>query len=231
MHPAMDALFHGIAVDPPSSLLGGEQLLARIYDAIRTSSSPVGSNARNTLLLVTFDEHGGTYDHVPPPAVAPPDPRAPAGQYGFTFTRSGVRVPAIAVSAWTPPRTVVHEEYRHTSVIATLRQRWSLGPPLTGRDAAARDLTPVLSLDSPRPPEEWPEVVARPVPGFEVALVPPDAPMSALQKGSLHALLAMGRHLGQVVPELKLDAEVKGAEAIEMISDLFGHLFPQLRQH
>jgi phospholipase C len=87
MHPAFDALFPGVDLDPPSSLLGGEALLAKIYDAIRSSSSPDGSNAYNTL-LITFDEHGGTYDHVPPPTVVPPDPAAPAGQMGFTFQRS-----------------------------------------------------------------------------------------------------------------------------------------------
>ena len=88
-----------------------------------------GSNVYNTLLMITFDEHGGTYDHVPPPPVASPDPTGPAGQYGFTFDRSGIRVPAIAISPWIAGRTVVTDEHRHTSVIRTLRERWSLGAP------------------------------------------------------------------------------------------------------
>jgi phospholipase C len=54
MHPAFDALFPGVDLDPPSALLGGEALLAKIYDAIRCSASPSGSNAYNTLFLVTF---------------------------------------------------------------------------------------------------------------------------------------------------------------------------------
>ena len=74
MHPPNGALPPGVAWDPPSSLLGGEALLATIYDAVRTSSSPTGSNYLNTLLMVVFDEHGGTYDHVPPPSVPAPDP-------------------------------------------------------------------------------------------------------------------------------------------------------------
>ena len=98
--------------------------------------------------MVTFDEHGGTYDHVPPPAVLPPDPAAPAGQMGFRFDRSGVRVPAIAVSPWIGEQTVINDEYRHTSVIRTLRERWQLGAPLTARDGAAPDLAPVLNLDT-----------------------------------------------------------------------------------
>ena len=76
-----------------------------------------------------------------------------------------MRVPAIAISAWIPERTVINDEYRHTSVIRTLRERWSLGAPLTARDAAAPDIAPVLSLDTPRAPEDWPEVTPRPVPG------------------------------------------------------------------
>jgi phospholipase C len=192
MHPAMDAIFHGLALDPPSSLLGGEKMLARMYDAIRNSSSSNGSNAMNTLLLVTFDEHGGTFDHVPPPPAAPPDRTGSAGQYGFRFDRSGVRVPAIAISAWVAPGTVVSDEYRHTSVIRTLRQRWSLGPPLTGRDATARDIAPILSLGAPRPPEDWPEVAPRPVPDFKVSGLPLEARMSEMQKGALFTLMAMG---------------------------------------
>ena len=88
--------------DPPSSLIGGEDLLARIYDAIRDSSSATGSNHLNTTLLVTFDEHGGTYDHVPPPPAIPPDGTGAPGQMGFTFNRSGVRIPTLAISAWIP---------------------------------------------------------------------------------------------------------------------------------
>jgi hypothetical protein len=77
MHPAISTLFPGVVYDPPSSLLGGEALLAKIYDAVRSSSSSTGSNCFNTLLMVVFDEHGGTYDHVPPPRATPPDPSAP----------------------------------------------------------------------------------------------------------------------------------------------------------
>ena len=79
-HPAYNAIVPGLSADPPSSILGGEELLARVYSAIRASSTDDGSNFANTLFLVAFDEHGGNYDHVPPPRVPPPDPAAPAGQ-------------------------------------------------------------------------------------------------------------------------------------------------------
>src|SRR5260370_20993955 len=101
MHPAFDALFPGVELDPPSALLGGEALLAKIYDAIRCSASPDASNAYNTLFMVCFDEHGGTYGHVPPPGALPPGPASPAGEMRLPFGRSGLRLPPIAISAWT----------------------------------------------------------------------------------------------------------------------------------
>ena len=177
------------------ALLGGEALLAKVLAAVRSASSPRGSNAYNTLLIVTFDEHGGTYDPCPPPPILPPDPAAPVGQMGFAFDRLGVRVPAIAISAWIPERTVIDAEYRHTSVIRTIRGRWQLGAPFTARDAAARDISPVLSLDSPREPLWWPEVFPRPVPPFDPAQISPEARLRTLPKAAFFAVLELARQL------------------------------------
>ena len=228
MHPAYNANYPGLSFDPPSSLLGGEAFLATIYNAIRTSSSASGSNAMNTVLIVTFDEHGGTYDHVPPPAAPPPDPSATAGQMGFTFERSGIRIPAIAISPWIDERTVVNDEFRSTSVLATLRERWSLGKPFSGREAIAPTLRGVLSRETPRPPDTWPEVVARPVPAFDENLLPPDAPLGPLASAFFFGFLAFGKNLGQRVPVYSPDAPPNGAEALAIMSDLFGHLYPNL---
>jgi phospholipase C len=228
MHPAFDALFPGVDLDPPSALLGGEALLAKIYDAVRTSSTPDGSNAYNTLLMITFDEHGGTYDHVPPPLVPPPGPSAPAGQMGFTFGRSGVRVPAIAVSAWIGENTVINDEHRHTSVIRTLRERWQLGAPLTGRDGAARDLASVLSLDSPRDPADWPEVVPQPVPPFVPARISLEARLKGLSRAACFPVLALAKNLGLPAPDIGEDEAMARADAMELIDDVFGDMFPGL---
>jgi len=124
-HPAMGRSFVAtvdIPVDSPSSVLSGEVFLARVYDAYRSATSETGANVWNTALLIGWDEPGGTYDHVPPGRVLPPDPAAPAGECGFTFDRSGYRVPAVMVSPWVEPGSVFNEEYRHTSLIATLRK-------------------------------------------------------------------------------------------------------------
>ena len=87
---------------PPHNVCRGEQFLAQIYEAIR--SSPY----RNEILLViTYDEHGGCYDHVPPPAnAAPPEPEPVSRDGRFHFDRFGVRVPAIVVSSYVRAGTV-----------------------------------------------------------------------------------------------------------------------------
>ena len=240
MHPPGEAYFQAearekgvadpgqISLDLPSSLIAGEELLARVYTAIRSSSAN-GSNHLNTTLLVTFDEHGGTYDHVPPPPAAPPDPTAGPGQFGFAFDRSGVRIPTLAISAWIPEQTVVTEEYRATSLIATLREHWNLGPPLTARDASARSFAHLHSLAKPRSPEDWPEVTARPVPQVPGSVVPLDAPLGILGKALFAAVLALGRGLGAPMPEIDPQQPICGAEAIEISSEVLGGLFPGLR--
>jgi len=228
MHPPIGALVPGAAIDSPSSILGGEALLSKVYQAVRSSSSSEGSNVFNTLLMVMFDEHGGTYDHVAPPAAVPPDPASPGGQMGFTFDRLGVRLPVVAISPWIPERTVVNGVHHHTSVIRTLRERWGIGGPLTQRDANAPDLAPVLSLDEPRPPEDWPDPVAQRVPEFNESLVPLDAPLSPLAAAAFHGYMALMSGLGVKVPEVEEDAPLQGREALAMVHETAGELFPGL---
>jgi phospholipase C len=191
MHPPPSArLRRELHLPLPECMIRGERFLANVYDAVRTSSAPNGSNSTNTLLVVTFDEHGGIFDHVPPPPAPPPDASAPPGEQGFRFDRSGVRIPALAISAWVDPGTVVTSEYRNTSVIRTLRERWNLGPPLTQRDAVAADIAPVLSRSVPRQPEEWPRVHP-PAPTFgERVLEFVELPMGRLERDTIGEALA-----------------------------------------
>ena len=145
----------------PSSVLAAEILLNDVYDTIRTATSREGSNWQNTLLLVTFDEHGGCYDHVPPPRAAPPDLTGPVGELDFRFDRAGVRVPTIAISAYTEAGTVISAPFEHTALIKTLTTQWDLGH-LTDRDRAAPDLGVVFNRTLPRTPDGWPVITPRP---------------------------------------------------------------------
>ncbi|MCR2764136.1 hypothetical protein NQ152_11545 [Microbacterium sp. zg.B48] len=166
MHPPWGAKVHEDTVDVDgqkvpvynsalSDVRAGDRLVQDVYDAIRTSASAQGSNAMNTALVITFDEHGGTYDHVPPPAATPPDRSGP-GEMGFTFDRLGVRVPAIVVSAYTAANTVIHDEMHHGSVINTLCRQHGLAP-LTLRDQSANPIFNSVNLTEPRQPYTWPQ--------------------------------------------------------------------------
>jgi phospholipase C len=139
-----------------------------------------------------------------------------------------VWIPTLAISAWIPEKTVVTEEHRATSLIATMRERWNLGEPLTARDASARSFAGVNSLAEPRPQEDWPEVSPRPVPKGPDSLVPLDAPLGALAEGLFAAVLSLG--LGAKVPEIDLnDKSITGAKALEISHEVLGDLFPAMR--
>jgi phospholipase C len=126
----------------------GEQLIHDVYEAVRS-----GPGWAQTLLVLTYDEHGGCYDHVPPPWGATP-PDNSAGEFGFDFTRFGPRVPTVLVSPLIAPGTVYRvpaggTPLDHTSILKTVEQRWGL-PALTARDAAAPGFGDVLTLTTPR---------------------------------------------------------------------------------
>lgn len=126
----------------------GEQLIHDTYEALRS-----GPGWPQTLFVLTYDEHGGCYDHVPPPwGAVPPD--ATPGEFGFGFDRFGVRVPTLLVSPLIAPGTVYRvppgsTPLDHTSILKTIEQRWNL-PPLTARDAAAPGFGDVITLATPR---------------------------------------------------------------------------------
>lgn len=137
---------------------------------------------------------------MPPGPVPPPDPAAPSGEFGFTFDRSGYRVPAIIVSPWVEPGSVYNEEYRHTSLIATLRKTWDLGGPLTGRDAAARSFEHVFTLDKPRDPDTWAAIEAQPVPEWTMDPEVLGRAVSGLGKALIPGLIAHAKEIGVSFP-------------------------------
>jgi phospholipase C len=194
---------------------------------VRASETAGGSNFANTLFMVSFDEHGGTFDHVVPPRVAPPDPAAPAGQMGFRFDRAGIRIPTLAVSAYIEPETVISSGYRNTSLIATLRDRWDLGPPLTARDATAPSIAPVLTRDTPRAQEDWPEVTAQPVPQLAGTLVPLDKPLPPLGKYLLGVAIALDTQYTGHQPEIDPQTAT-GKQSDDYMNDRTVRIYPGL---
>jgi phospholipase C len=190
MHPAYAITNTGA----PTNVLYGEELIYTIYNALKQSP-----DWNSTLLIITFDEHGGCYDHVPPaPLATPPDdhvipPDQPGGS-GFTFHRFGVRVPAVLVSPLIKQGTICNTQFDHTSIIKTVANRWLDGQHLTERDKAASDLSEVLTLSEPR--TDNPDIKRNPPPPFNGCGVQP------LSSGHRHLLAAAARHIAQHAGEL-----------------------------
>jgi phospholipase C len=233
-HPAVSrALGHGIVipgVDPPSSILAGEAFLTRIYNAYKAMQSPTGSNVWNTSLLIGWDEPGGTYDHVAPGPVPPPQPAAAPGQLGFTFDRSGYRVPAILISPWVAEGEVFNQEHRHTSLIATLREAWALGDPLTARDAAARTFSHAFTLDMPRDPSTWPVASPRPVPQYVEDAVGFGRSLSILGKAIFEGIRAYAEQHSITIEGLPADpnAQIPPEQAVHIVHNFMAIYFPRL---
>lgn len=123
---------------PPHGFKEGEEFLKEVYNAVRTSPA-----WNETALLITYDEHGGFYDHVPPPSNVPiPDQDSEKSKSGFKFDRLGVRVPTILVSPWVEKGGIVSfgpsgEVFEHSSIPATIKKMFGLDEFLTKRDAWA----------------------------------------------------------------------------------------------
>ena len=136
----------GNSMHPLDDVIRGEKLIKKVYETIRNSP-----HWNNSMLVITFDEHGGFYDHVKPPAAVPPGDLITQGyvQNHFRFNQLGVRVPAIVVSPYTQKGVIDHTCYDHTSMLATVEKLYGM-KSLTKRDAAANNFLHLISLESAR---------------------------------------------------------------------------------
>jgi phospholipase C len=178
LEPSWDAA--GNSQHPNYNVALGEQLIHDVYYALRN-----GPNWNQTLLIITYDEHGGCYDHVPPPLGATP-PDNSAGEDGFDFTRFGPRVPTVLVSPLIAAGTVFRVAANatpldHTSILKTVETRWNL-PNLTARDQAALDIGTVLTLTTPRTDD--------PLAGVVVPVAPAQNPADAARPSHLQQVQA-----------------------------------------
>ncbi len=141
----------GNDMHPPSDVRTTETLIANIYTSLIANKEAW----EKTLLIITFDEHGGTFDHVPPPQATPPDSHF---ENGFMFDRYGVRVPTIFISPLIDKSTIIRSDkpgipFDHTSVISTLfnwkninKNLWNMGM----RAAVAPTFDKVITRKIPR---------------------------------------------------------------------------------
>jgi len=167
----VDPDFDTYSEENPQDITLGESFAASVVNAVMN-----GPAWESTLLLWVYDEHGGYYDHVPPPAAVAPDD-VPAHNWQLTlpswlravlaavapnylpkvenqdagpdtYKLFGFRVPAVIVSPYARPGFVLSDVFDHTSVLKLIQEKWNL-PPLTRRDAAAISPLGALDLDAP----------------------------------------------------------------------------------
>lgn len=178
---------------PDSDVRQGEKLIYRIYQAIRKNKKLWESS----VLLITYDEHGGTCDHVPPLATVAPDDQT-SKDPPFDFRRLGVRVPTVIVSPYIEPGTVSKKLFDHTSIISTVRKLftnvWQDG--ILGKRAAQAltfDDPKILSRDTPRQDDIDISPLASPAPS------PAPAPLNDLQRQHVQ----QAAYLDQTLPSDK----------------------------
>jgi phospholipase C len=162
----VDPDFDLTSEENPQDIQAGEAFAAKVINVVMN-----GKGWPQTLLIWLYDEHGGYFDHVPPPsAVAPDDVPAHGAYQRFpvlrllrqtalgrritaadtgptTYTQLGFRVPAVIVSPYAKPGYVTEVCYDHTAILRLIQRKWSL-PPMTQRDAVAADLLDALDLDA-----------------------------------------------------------------------------------
>ncbi|MDQ1396551.1 MAG: phospholipase [Acidimicrobiaceae bacterium] len=147
----------------PQDIQQGESFAAGVINA-----AMAGPGWRNTVLVWTYDEHGGYFDHVAPPAAVLPDAVAPRLQPGDTpggYDRYGFRVPCAVISPFARRGYVSSVVHDHTSILRLIETQWNL-PAITARDANASNLMDMLDLDGP---PSFPEPPPMPAPGLSSA--------------------------------------------------------------
>ena len=158
-HDAPDGSGELIACDqhPDHDVRAGEQFIASVYNAVRNNPNLWP----NTAILIVYDEHGGIFDHVPPPSCTPDgfvaQPSATGTPDAFHFDRLGVRVPAILISPWVQRGSVINEVFEHASIPGTVTDyfigRYDNRSP---REKVANTFLQYLNLAAQRPDSDCP---------------------------------------------------------------------------
>jgi phospholipase C len=140
----------GMDEHPPADIQIGQKLVSDIVHAVMTSPQWA-----HIALFITWDEHGGFYDHYPPPAACIPDQTAPIlnetteDTIPAKFDRYGVRVPLLVVSPYARKGYVGHTTYDHTSVLRFIETKFKV-PALTARDANADPCEDLFDFSAPQ---------------------------------------------------------------------------------
>ena len=176
---------------PHADIRNGEAFLNQVYTAV--TNSPAWPN---TVLIITFDEWGGFFDHVAPPLGPIPPADAALGSDG----RLGFRVPALIVSPFAPRQFVARRAFDHTSVLKLIEWRWNLAP-LTVRDATANNLAAILNFDQPNLSAPAFSVPPGPFGGACTSGLAPVVPSSSGEQNEWSAVANLALQYGFPIPQ------------------------------
>jgi phospholipase C len=231
---------------PDHNVIAGENFIADVYNHVRKSPK-----WENTLLLIVYDEHGGAFDHVFPPNITPDGITDPIS--GFKFDRLGIRVPAVFVSPWIDQGTLIHTQYEHASIPATVASVFIADAGqrnLTAREQRASLFTAdpnLLTLATPRQDSFYftmetisavsatPTPLAASVEPGSTAVPVPAAPPEAYNPGrDMGALLGdhiqeLSRLEQKLPPAQRTNIDVNTLVSEQDASNYIGQVTPRLR--
>ncbi len=139
----LDPQFTTTSEENPQDIQVGERYVAEVVRTLMHAPT-----WRHTALFITYDEHGGYYDHVPPPRALPPTPSRRCGDVPASYDRLGFRVPLMVVSPWARPGYASGVTQDLTSLTAFVERKWNL-PAMTFRDANAHPMTDYFDFRRP----------------------------------------------------------------------------------
>ncbi|XP_027337030.1 non-specific phospholipase C3-like [Abrus precatorius] len=209
---------------PSHDVAEGQKFVKEVYEALRACPQ-----WNEILFVITYDEHGGFYDHVPTPVTGVPRPDDVAGPepFKFQFDRLGVRVPTIIISPWIQPGKVLHEpsgpfptsQYEHSSIPATVKKIFNLPQFLTKRDAWAGTLEGLLTLSTPRTdcPVKLPEPIK-----LRESEAKEEAELSEFQEELVYMAATLNGDHGKPIYPNKLRENLTVSEALKYCEGALG---------
>ncbi|KAJ4953972.1 hypothetical protein NE237_030804 [Protea cynaroides] len=208
---------------PSHDVSEGQKFIKEVYEALR--SSPQWNEI---LFIITYDEHGGFYDHVPTPVTGVPTPDGIVGPapYDYQFDRLGVRVPTFFISPWIEGGTVLHgpsgpyptSQFEHSSIPATVKKIFNLNDFLTKRDEWAGTFDILLTRTTPR--TDCPVTLPEPV-RMREAEANENAKLTDFQQIIVQMVATLnGDHRKDIYPHKLVEDKTVG-EAIKYCEDGF----------
>jgi phospholipase C len=217
---------------PSHDVAEGQKFIKEVYETLRSSPQ-----WKEMLLLITYDEHGGFFDHVPTPINVPsPDGIVGKEPWYFKFDRLGVRVPTIAISPWINKGTVVHRatgpradsQYEHSSIAATVKKLYGLDEFLTKRDEWAGTFEHIFN-ERTTPREDCPAEL--PSPPWSLRHVPVDEtrPLTEFQEELIQLASQLnGDHVLKDYPHIGKKLNVR--QGHEYVTEAVARFFKEGRK-